>query len=722
MRYNGIRAYVLIALVGLCLFLPYLGKVHLFDWDEINFAEAAREMVVTGNYSTVQIDFQPFWEKPPLFIWLQAASMNLFGVNEYAARLPNALVGVFTMLLLFGIAKANGKDAAGWWAALLFAGSYLSHFYSKSALIDPLFNVLMFVSIYYLSRYFDERFYKHIFISGLVGGLAVLTKGPVAILIIGLTGFAFVLLKRAWHKRLPLAAAIWILCSLLFAGLWFGLITFQHGSWLVRDFINYQIRLLTTPDAGHGGFLLYHWVVLLIGMFPASVFFIAWFFSKRKPLRDHEKSFTAFAVISFFVVLILFTLVKTKIVHYSSFCYLPMCFVGGMFLSNKDFSFKKLKLSLRVALMFGVTFVSLAIAGLIYVGQHAVDFMPYVNDAFARGNLSALVEWSSALYLLPTLMIAVAVFVLFFLKDVAIRQVGYLLCFNAIFLELLMLFVVPKVEAHSQRAAIEFYESKQQENADVVVHGYKSYAHLFYTRKQPIGHQSDLDYLLNNPVSRPLYIVTRVDRSDDLKTHADLEFLYGKNGFEFYRKSPTFKADEFRNWTIPLRNSIGTLEIKLLRGLDTLHEWQSGAEFRCEEKYHYQVQQSNCSLENLGFYNEKIARCNTFLISHAFDSTCIENRVFNPKKFISVQIDWIRARNVAAKINFHKIESINGNHYARVAHTDSLADYFVQELLALTSFNGTTVGLNFKNTSLSERGRFFDGCLLSLRSIKLQNP
>ena len=527
--------------MGLVLFLPYLGRVHLFDWDEINFAEAAREMIVTGDYTTVQIDFQPFWEKPPLFIWLQAASMNVFGVNEYAARLPNALVGVATLLVLFGIARASGKDTAGWWAVLLFVGSYLSHFYSKSALIDPLFNVLMFVSIYYLARYFDERFYKHIFISGLLAGLAVLTKGPAAILIIWLTGLAFVLWKRALHERLPVAAIIWIVCSLLFAGLWFGLITLQHGSWLVRDFVNYQIRLLTTPDAGHSGFLFYHWVVLLIGMFPASVFFISWFFSKRKPLRDQEKSFTAFAVISFFVVLILFTLVKTKIVHYSSFCYLPMCYVGGLFLANKEFVYKRLKFGLRVALLFGISSVSLATVGMIYVGQHAVDFIPYVNDAFAQGNLTALVEWGSWLFVVPVLMILISAFVLFFLKEPALKQMAYLLGFNAIFLELLMLFVVPKVEAHSQRAAIEFFKSKQGENADVIVYGYKSFAHLFYTQKQPVGRQPDSDFLINKPVSRPLYIVTRVDRSEALKTNPDLEFIYGKNGFEFYRKLPLRK-------------------------------------------------------------------------------------------------------------------------------------------------------------------------------------
>jgi 4-amino-4-deoxy-L-arabinose transferase-like glycosyltransferase len=85
----------------LVLFVPFLGQVHLFDWDEINFAEAAREMIVTGDWLNVQINYEPFWEKPPLFIWLQACSMSIFGVNEYAARFPNVVIGLVTLFILY---------------------------------------------------------------------------------------------------------------------------------------------------------------------------------------------------------------------------------------------------------------------------------------------------------------------------------------------------------------------------------------------------------------------------------------------------------------------------------------------------------------------------------------------------------------------------------------------------------------------------------------------
>ena len=73
-------------------FLPFLGNAHLFDWDEINFAEIAREMLVSNDYFHPKMNFELFTEKPPFFFWLQAICMNIFGINEFASRLPNAIL------------------------------------------------------------------------------------------------------------------------------------------------------------------------------------------------------------------------------------------------------------------------------------------------------------------------------------------------------------------------------------------------------------------------------------------------------------------------------------------------------------------------------------------------------------------------------------------------------------------------------------------------------
>ena len=111
---------LLITVFAALLFIPFLGHVHLFDWDEINFAESAREMLLTHHYRTVQINFQPFYEKPPFFIWLQALSMSYFGVNEFAARIPNAIFGIVTMITVYNVGRRYFNKNMGIWWALLF--------------------------------------------------------------------------------------------------------------------------------------------------------------------------------------------------------------------------------------------------------------------------------------------------------------------------------------------------------------------------------------------------------------------------------------------------------------------------------------------------------------------------------------------------------------------------------------------------------------------------
>ena len=98
---SPVRIQVIIVVSAFLLFLPGLGAVHLFDWDEINFAEIAREMISTGDWSRPQIEFKPFYEKPPLFMWMQALGMSVFGVGEFAARFPNVICGAITLLVLY---------------------------------------------------------------------------------------------------------------------------------------------------------------------------------------------------------------------------------------------------------------------------------------------------------------------------------------------------------------------------------------------------------------------------------------------------------------------------------------------------------------------------------------------------------------------------------------------------------------------------------------------
>ena len=102
---------VFAGIIVLCtlFLLPYLGSVNLFDSDEVKYAESSREMILTGDYMNVQIDFEPFPEKPPLFFWLQVISMKIFGVNEFAARFPNFICSIVTLMILYSLRSEEQK-------------------------------------------------------------------------------------------------------------------------------------------------------------------------------------------------------------------------------------------------------------------------------------------------------------------------------------------------------------------------------------------------------------------------------------------------------------------------------------------------------------------------------------------------------------------------------------------------------------------------------------
>ncbi len=281
MKRSPIFPPLIVALCGLILFVPFLGQVHLFDWDEINFAECAREMVVSGNYSTVQINFLPFWEKPPLFIWMQAASMHLFDNAEFAARFPNAICGALTLMIVYMLGKRIYDERFARLWTLAFAGSLLPNFYFHSGIIDPWFNLFIFLGMYQFAIYANEYpsvstqklLNKRILLSSFFIALAVLTKGPVALLVFGLCFLCWWALKRKPIISLQ-HFILYGFISLSLTAAWFITLAIRGKGNLVMEFLNYQLRLFMTEDAGHGGSFFYHWIVLLLGCFPASIFAI----------------------------------------------------------------------------------------------------------------------------------------------------------------------------------------------------------------------------------------------------------------------------------------------------------------------------------------------------------------------------------------------------------------------------------------------------------------
>lgn len=531
--------YALILFLLSCIFFPFaIGSVHLFDWDEVNFAEIAREMIVNKNYLNVQINYQPFWEKPPLFFWLQALSMKIFGINEFASRFPNVLVGIASILCMFYIGKKFISDKFAFIWGLSYIGSFLPHFYFKSGIIDPLFNLFIFLSIYFFYLYQVEYKKKYLFIASILSGLAVLTKGPVAVLIIILVVLFFVIYK--W-KTIKIK-----ILDLLIAGVIIGIITSfwfvseiinGGGVELFKEFIAYQIRLFTTSEAGHGEPFYYHFIVLFFGCFPISLIAIPYILKKN--FSDSKsilvKDFYTLNFILFWVVLILFSITTTKIVHYSSLCYFPLSFMAAYIIyqyTNEKKNIHKISFILLaiVGILVGIIFTAIPL-----IVKFKAIIIPFIKDKFAVQNILLPVQWGGFEYLLGILYMVLLVIVLVKLKN-NIRYIIHLFLLNALILNLLMLFIVPKIEQHSQGSMIEFFQKHNQPNEYVTTYGFRSYAKFFYANKQKPENLKSLDeeWLLNGAIDKPVYIVSKMYDKEKVLQLKNIKFLYEKGGFVFY--------------------------------------------------------------------------------------------------------------------------------------------------------------------------------------------
>jgi len=540
----------LIAISAILLFVPFTGGVHLFDWDEINFAESAREMLESGDFLTVQINYVPFWEKPPLFIWMQLLSMKIFGINEFAARFPNAVCGVLSLLVLFNIGRKVVDTRFGLYWVLLYAGSLLPFFYFKSGIIDPWFNLFIFLGVYLFYLYFSETERSLLHSSGAAFfiGLAILTKGPVALLVFSIATGLFLLLKKfSVRVRIPDILAFIAVISFT-RGFWFILQIMKGNFSIIADFITYQIRLFKTEDAGHGGFLLYHFLVLFAGVFPASVFALPVLFGSKAE-EGGRKDFYYWMLILFWVVLVLFTIVRTKIVHYSSLCYFPLTFLAAWsFWHSKQHNRFRERMIFLLILSVGIL-LAILVSALTFVDafRNFVISRNWISDPFTRACLMADGGWKGYEFVTGLLLLfGILGFAVAWRKKLHEKALFILTGTLPVFMMTAMLLIVPRVEAYSQNAAIEFFSSVSDKDAYLETIGYKSYAHLFYGRIRKHIHEKarEEEWLLKGPIDKDAYFSVKVNRKERfMREYPTAVLLYEKNGYVFFKRNSTTTND-----------------------------------------------------------------------------------------------------------------------------------------------------------------------------------
>ncbi|MDR5900053.1 glycosyltransferase family 39 protein [Halomonas vilamensis] len=191
---------VLAIRLGLTAILPFA------DTTEPRYAEIARIMAESGDWITPWFDYGvPFWGKPPLSFWTQALSFKLFGITEFAGRLPSWLANTGIVYLVYETAKAlqggpniEASSARGLWAAVIYSTMALG-FISAGTVMTDSFLVLattLVIASLIIRLQGGSILWGWAFFVGLAIGL--LAKGPLALVLTGLPVFAWVALNRQW--------------------------------------------------------------------------------------------------------------------------------------------------------------------------------------------------------------------------------------------------------------------------------------------------------------------------------------------------------------------------------------------------------------------------------------------------------------------------------------------------------------------------------------------
>ena len=551
---------------GLIFIFPTLGDFNLFDWDEINFAESSREMLVSGDFFHVQINFEPFHEKPPLFFWLQVLSMKVFGINAFAARFPNALLGVFTPIILFMMGTKIKNSSFGILWSLVYLLGLLPSLYFRTGIIDPYFNLFIFASIYFCYLYFSNEEVKnkiHLVLSGFFAGLALITKGPVAVLIISIVFIFFLFIRKLKIDVMSiLVFFITILgCSLI----WYGYEIWQSGPWFIIEFIKYQIELFSMPVAGHQQPFYYHVLVLLFGCFPFSFFALKIIFSSKT-----SPPFQALMRILFWVVLILFTIVSTKIVHYSSLAYFPLSYLATIEMQKLQFG-KKLSMFFKTIFIAFAFLISTGLTMGIYALIAQPEFMyESIKDPYIQEIMKTPLDWNGFEYLIPLLILTGSILFIALSSKRLIQSIILYLVFLGMFFSFSSKLILPKIDFLLQGHLIQFYDSISLDKKYISTVGFKSYAHYFYAQTDQLTKTDHLktkkieildthfdvdsfhdltksqknkyssyvvNWMIDGNIDRPCYLVTKSNRKvNQLEQNKNLDIVYNKLGYKIFKR------------------------------------------------------------------------------------------------------------------------------------------------------------------------------------------
>lgn len=417
-----VRHGLLLVCIAGTVFFTRLGATHLWDDDETYFAQTAREMMDRDDLVVPYFNGTLFTHKPPFMFWMMVGAYKVFGVTEFAARLPSAVFGIAVVLLTWRMGRIMFTPAVGFWAGLIVATSLNFVVISRAAACDSELTFFCTLPLYFLIRGTGvKRLLSDDATKSSVGwhegqvslnpswgtyalfylatGAAVMVKGPIGVLLPTSVVGLFLLVMKApsgidstsapststvrrlltwcrltfapghvvrtiWSMR-PITAVV---AAALVAVPWYVAVGMKtEGAFLDGFFGVHNFgRFFKTMD-NHSGPIFYYLIAICVGFFPWSVFLTPCCVQLVRRIREHHawRPGDVLAACWIAVWVGFFSLATTKFPHYVIPAYPALALVMACFVEQWILRFDIYTTRFRRGawLTLGASGVGLIIAG-----------------------------------------------------------------------------------------------------------------------------------------------------------------------------------------------------------------------------------------------------------------------------------------------------------------------------------------------------------------------
>ena len=314
-------AYDLAAIVAIAaaIFFFHLGSFGLWEPDEARYAEIAREVLHGGNAIVPHLNYVAYVEKPPLLIWLMTLSFQLFGISEFAARLPIAMSAIAGVVATYIFTlRAFGRRHA-FLACAILATTPLYAVMAQVITTDMLLTALVTIATFAFYLHWKEGG-RWCWVAYVAMGLGVMTKGPVGAALPILT----ILIFLGWNRELGGAirrfhAIAGLALTILIAAPWFVTMTIREPGFFDFYFVGEHLRRVFDADYSHAEAVYFYLPVLALGLLPWSLLvpLLTWRSAARNPARR-------FCVVAAGVTIVAFSCASAKLIPYVLPAVLPL--------------------------------------------------------------------------------------------------------------------------------------------------------------------------------------------------------------------------------------------------------------------------------------------------------------------------------------------------------------------------------------------------------------